>query len=219
LIYLNWDGGAERTDKLLEGLPRNVGLEENPPINYPWVMADMIERRYQEALRRLSSGSSKVYECANFYTPKDLLAVQIHGLMNQTELEQASYEAARDLLEARIEEQPKNGNMHSSLGIAYAGLGRLDDAIREGRLGLELLAGHLGPQLGFRLKDLAQIYVMLGDYDEALNHLDHLLSVPAFYSAPYLKADPTWNSLRDNSRFLALLEKHGATAVPLSPAP
>ena len=109
--------------------------------------------------------------------------------------------------------------MHSSLGIAYAGLGRRDDAIREGRLGLDLLAGDLSPQMGFRLKELAQIYVMLGDYDDAVDHLDHLLSVPAHFSAAFLRADPTWNPLHGHPRFLALLEKHGATAVSLSPAP
>ena len=219
LIYLNWDGGAERTDKFLGRLPPNVDLEGNPPINYPWVMADLIEGRYQEALRRLSSGSSKVYEFHSFYIPKDLLAAQIHGLMNRPEFEQAHYEAARELLEATIEDQPKNPNAHSSLGIAYAGLGRRHDAIREGKLGLELLAGDLGEPLGFRLKELAQIYVMLGDYDDAVNHLDHLLSVPAHFSAGFLKADPTWNALRGHPRFLALLEKHSASAVPGSPVP
>ena len=219
LIYLNWDGSTERVGRFLEELPPNVDLEGSPPINHNWVIVDMIERRYQEALRRLSSGSSKAYEFLNFCIPKDLLAAQIHGLMNQPEREQAYYEAARDLLEARVEERPKDGNAHSSLGIAYAGLGRRDDAIREGRRGFELLAGKRDVPLGFRLKDLAQIYVMLGDYDEAIGQLEHLLSVPAFISAGYLKVDPTWNPLRDHPRFLALLEKHGTTAVPLSLTP
>ena len=219
LIYLNWDGSTERARRFLEGLPPNVDLEGTPPINYDWVIVDMIERRYQEALRRLSSGSSEVYEFVNFYVPKDRLAAQIHGLMNRPALEQAHYEEARDPLEAKVEEQPKDHRMHSSLGIAFAGLGRRDDAIREGRLGIELLAGNRDASLGFRLKDLAQIYVMVGEYDEAIGQLEHLLSVPAHFSAPYLKADPTWNPLRSHPGFLALLEKHGATAVPLSPAP
>ena len=61
--------------------------------------------------------------------------------------------------------------------------------------------------LGFRLKDLAQIYVMLGDHDKAIDYLDHLLSVPTFFAAGYLKVDPTWNPLRDHPRFVALLER------------
>ena len=209
LIYLNWDGSTERVRRFLEGLPPNVDLEGTPPINHYWVIVDMIERRYQEALRRLSSGPSEAYEFVVFYIPKDLLAAQIHGLMNRPELEQAHYEAARDLLEARVEKRPKDANVRGSLGIAYAGLGRRDDALREGRLGIELLGGNRGALLGFRLKDLAQIYVMLGDHDKAIDYLDHLLSVPTFFAAGYLKVDPTWNPLRDQPRFLALLEREG----------
>ena len=116
LIYLNWDGGTERARGFLETLPPNVGLEGNPPINYNWVVLDMIDRRYQEALRRLSSGSSEVYEWFAFYVPKDLVAAQIHGLMGRPELERAHYEKARDLLEAKVEEQPKDHRVHGALG-------------------------------------------------------------------------------------------------------
>ena len=104
------------------------------------------------------------------------------------------------------------------LGIAFAGLGRRDDAVREGKLGLELLAGRRDAILGFRLKDLAQIYVMVGEHDDAIGQLERLLSIPAFFSAGYLKADPAWNALRDHPRFVALLEKHGAGAAAGSAA-
>ncbi|MDA2924446.1 tetratricopeptide repeat protein [Acidobacteria bacterium AH-259-L09] len=219
LIYLNWDGSTERARGFLEQLPHNIGLEESPPINYPWVIVDMIDGRYQEALRRLSSGSSEVYEYGGmFYIPKDQVSAQIYGLLDRPELEKAHYEAARDLLEAEVKERPEDGRIHSSLGIAYAGLGRNEDAIGEGRLGLELLGGNQDPKLGFRLKDLAQIYLMVGDYDEAIDYLEHLLSVPALFSAPYVKVDPTWNPLRDHPRFLALLEKYGSTTASRSGA-
>ena len=99
--------------------------------------------------------------------------------------------------------------IHSSLGIAYAGLARKEDAIREGKLGLDLLGGSQGQVLGYRLNDLAQIYLMVGDYEAAIDQLEHLLSVPAWFSAAYLKIDPTWNTLRDHPRFLTLLEKYG----------
>ena len=42
------------------------------------------------------------------------------------------------------------------------------------------------------------------------DHLERLLSIPAAYSAAYLAIDPTWLALRDDPRFQALLEEHGA---------
>ena len=210
LIYLRWDGGTERARRFLEQLPRNIGLEEVPPINYDWVTVDMIDGRYQEALNRLDQESLKVYDgVSQFYIPKDLLAAQIYGLLDLPELEKAHYEDARDLLEAKVRERPEDARIRSSLGIAYAGLGRRKDAIREGNQGLKLLDGSKAVGLGYRLKDLAQIYLIVGNYEAAIDQLEHLLSVPAWFSAAYLKIDPTWNSLRDHPRFLALLEKYG----------
>ena len=95
------------------------------------------------------------------------------------------------------------------MGIVYAGLDRPEDAIREGQLGVELLGGAQDLDLGWRIKDLAQIYVMVGADDEAIDQLEHLLSVPTVFSAAYLSIDPTWDPLRDHPRFQALLQKHG----------
>ncbi|MCZ6616769.1 MAG: protein kinase [Gammaproteobacteria bacterium] len=206
-IYLNRDGSTENARSFLAQIPQSVGLEETPPINYPWVMVDMMDGRYEEALSRLSSGSTEAFEFGQFYIPKDQLAAQIYGLMDRPELEAIHYEAAHAMLMEKIREYPNDDRIHGSLGIAYAGLGRDEDAIREGRLGIELLGGTRDNKLGYRLKDLAQIYVMMGDHDEAINHLERLLSVPALFSAPYLKADPTWLPLRDDPRFQDLLQR------------
>lgn len=208
LIYLNWDGSTGRAEKFLAELPAHIDLEESPPINYPWVVIEMIEKKYAQALERLSSRPSQAYSFWLFYVPKDLLAAQVYGLMGQPERARASYEAARGALETKVQEQPDDDRFRSALGIVYAGLGRRDDAVREGKLGLELLAGNENFALGYRLKDLAQIYAMVGDHDEAINQLERLLSVPSHFGARYFSIDPAWNSLRDEPRFQALLEKY-----------
>ena len=100
------------------------------------------------------------------------------------------------------------------LGIAYAGLGRKNDAIREGEL-----AAKLAPisQDAFSNTDittlLAQIYVMVGEYEDAIDQLEYLLSIPALLSTPSLRVDPTWAPLREHPGFEALLKKY-AVKVP-----
>ena len=100
--------------------------------------------------------------------------------------------------------------MHGSLGVVYAGLGRTDDAIREGELALELIGSSRGDHLGHRLRDLAEIHLRVGDKEQSIDYLERLLSVPAFFSASYVKIDPTWRTLHDHPRFRALLNQHGA---------
>ncbi|MBI3981710.1 MAG: protein kinase, partial [Gemmatimonadetes bacterium] len=55
---------------------------------------------------------------------------------------------------------------------------------------------------------LAEVYVILGEYDAALERLEWLLSHPSFISVPLLRADPLYDPLRSNPRFQALLAKY-----------
>lgn len=108
-------------------------------------------------------------------------------------------------LEKKIEEQPSDARIRSSLGIAYAGLGRKEDAVREGELAIELIGGSLGDQFPYRTKDVAQIQMMVGDLEKALDSLERLVKTTGFFGKPYLRIDPTWIPLRTHPRFLALV--------------
>jgi tetratricopeptide (TPR) repeat protein len=143
------------------------------------------------------------------YYPKDLLYAEAHALLGDRDSARVYYDSARAFLELKIREQPEDSRMHSGLGIAYAGLGRKEGAIREGRLAVELMPvskdAFVGP---FRLEDLARIHAMVGEYDAAVEQLDSLLSIPSRFSAPLLRIDPTWDPLRDHPQFQALLDKY-----------
>ena len=58
----------------------------------------------------------------------------------------------------------------------------------------------------FRIEDLARIYVMVGEFDAAIDQLEYLLCVPGEMSVPLLRLDPVWDPLRDHPRFKKLLE-------------
>ncbi len=117
------------------------------------------------------------------------------------------YEQAVEILKSKITEDPNDARFHSSLGIAYAGLGRKEQAIREGKQGVTLLPLEKDADVGGgRIHDLALIYVMVGEYDKAVNQLDVLLSFPSGISAPYLRRYPAWEPLRDHPDFKKLLE-------------
>ena len=119
------------------------------------------------------------------------------------------YDSAQMLVRQRLKESPNTANLHSSLGIALAGLGQKEQAVREGRRAVDLLPVRRDALDGpFRVRDLARIHLMVGDHEAALDGLEALFALPVGnpLSAPWLRLDPIWAPLRGHSRFRRLTE-------------
>jgi serine/threonine-protein kinase len=60
------------------------------------------------------------------------------------------------------------------------------------------------------VQNLAEILVFVGEYDEAMDKLEYLMSIPAgqFVSISTLRNSPVFDPLRDHPRFKRLLEKY-----------
>jgi Flp pilus assembly protein TadD len=141
--------------------------------------------------------------------PKSLLAAYAYKLMGEKAKSLEAYGSAKSLLEAEVRQSPDDPRFHSSLGIAYASLGRKEDAIREGRRAVEILTVSRDALYGIPfVEDLAFIYTLTGETDAALDRLDYLLSIPSWISVPWLRMDPQWDALRGNPGFNRLLEKY-----------
>ena len=205
-LYLRWEGNTEKARTVLEEALQNTKSAEEPSIVNSLVMLDVFDGNYQEALDRLSLKSEDIDGQYNFI-PNALRYAIIYGYMNKNELAKKYYDEARNILDAKIQEQPQDARFHSSLGIAYAGLGRKEDAVREGKLAVELLPVSREALVGpFRVEDLARIYVMVGEFDAAVDQLEFLLSRPGDMSIPLLRLDPAWDPLRGHPRFKKLIE-------------
>ena len=170
----------------------------------------MVQGNYQAALGRLSAASTAIVADGQYrYRPAALGYGELHALMGNRELARAHYDTARVILERAVRERPDDARLHLALGFAYGGLGRKADAIREGKRGVELRPIEKDARSGAEaLEDLACIYALVGEVDGAVEQLERLLSAPSSIAVPMLRIDPTWNPLRDNPRFQALLAKY-----------
>jgi hypothetical protein len=84
-----------------------------------------------------------------------------------------------------------------------------EEAVREGRLSVDLMPVSKEAYKGsYRVRDLATIYVMVGEHDAALDQVEYLLSIPASFSVQTLRLHPDWDPLHDDPRFQALLDKY-----------
>ncbi|HUF36413.1 MAG TPA: hypothetical protein VMN37_10715, partial [Gemmatimonadales bacterium] len=116
-------------------------------------------------------------------------------------------DTARAALEAQIRDNPDDAQLHVLRGIALAYLGRKADAILEGRRGAAMIPPSRHALTGPYLQhQLARIYILVGEPDQALDQLEPLLTMPYFLSPGWLGVDPTFESLRAHPRFQRLLE-------------
>lgn len=204
-LYLCWEGNTKKARKVLDEALENIKKPESMLLNS---VADynVYCGNYQGALGWLSL-KPKDTDGQFDFIPIALRYAQIYGYMNKKELAKKYYEEARSILETKIEEWPEDARFHSTLGLVYAGLGRKGDAIREGKRAVELLPVTKEAYKGtYRVQALSKIYVMVGEYNAAIDQLEFLLSIPGDMSIPLLRVDPAWDPLRHHPRFQKLLE-------------
>jgi TolB-like protein/class 3 adenylate cyclase/Flp pilus assembly protein TadD len=125
----------------------------------------------------------------------------------------AAFSAAHSEMEKTLEKHPDFASALSLLGVIDAGLGRKEDALREGRRACELLPISKDAITGVALAvNLAQIYAWTGEKDLAIEQIAQVERVPNTLSYGLLKLHPYWDPLRGDPRF----EKIVASLTPSS---
>jgi TolB-like protein/Flp pilus assembly protein TadD len=214
VFALQMRGSLERSRALLEALPKEQqgrvhGLLVESRLS-AWIVQETLERRFDAALERLAAAGPEALAGPTTFPPLPgppaaLLRGRLHFLKSDLARAQAAYREAVPALETGVRERPQDPRLHSALAEAYAGLGRKEDAVREGRQAVELLPltrdafNGVGPLLS-----LAIVYTMVGEHEAAIEVLEDLIRRPGLPPG-YLRLGPTWDPLRDDPRFQALI--------------
>jgi TolB-like protein/tRNA A-37 threonylcarbamoyl transferase component Bud32/Tfp pilus assembly protein PilF len=218
LLARNGDVGAARRVMLEMSRRANMaeaaeivvtnGLQHTPDLR-------LFTETYTEAFDAFEQGPVERYRriqpavIAATHLDRALLIEATEGRQSAS----ARYDSARVHFERIIQSNPQSGFVcyyHAYLGLAYAGLGRREEAIREGKEAVRIMPiskdALMGPEL---INYLAEINMRCGEYETAIDQLETLLSLPGFYmSANILRLDPLWNPIRSNPRFKRLVEGH-----------
>ena len=100
--------------------------------------------------------------------------------------------------------------------MAYAGLGRRADAVREARRAMELvpLASNTPAATAF-MGGAVEVFARAGETAAALELLELLFSMPAGreVTLAFLRVWPGFDGLRDDPRFEELLGRYGGTTA------
>jgi len=207
-VDISWKEDLSALEKLLAHPPTNE--DPDGAVTFAQYQVKLLQRKYGEALQALEKSPRETFEdwdtTSGGMLPKSLLRAQAYWVANDVANARNSFQGVLPILEKAVQENPSAAARHILLGKTYAGLGRKDEAIREGKRGAELLPENKDAMDGPRVTlGLARIYTMVGDADSALPLIEHCLSVPGPITVALLKLDPIWDPLRKDPRFQKLI--------------
>ena len=171
----------------------------------------LCERDYDAAERALASMPAQGGSLEAFTFPKAWYQALIARARGDRAAARAAFATAHTEVENTVREQPDYSEALCVLGLIDAGLGRKEDAIREGRRAVELLPVTKDAINGALLIEyLAIIYAWTGEKDRALEQLAIAAQIPSDVSYGQLRLHPYWDPLRGDPRF----EKIVASLAP-----
>ena len=198
VLWQGWEAAEELP--LLEG----QGLDSH-------YLRHRVGGRWEEALAVVDQMSEEGASGEANEEPPELLRALIYADMGRSEDATEQYRLAGDTLEQRLEQRPDDDRLMSSLGLAYAGLGRTEEAVRWGRMGLDRKGPDQDAMWGpRRVSDLARIYIKVGDPDAAMVLVEQLLSIDTTFSIPYMEGHPDFAPLREHPEYESLVAKFDA---------
>ena len=209
-MFLKWEGNTEKASEILnKGTNNNKSFNSDSLIIETKILINIFKGNYEQALNYLSLQEYDVFQTQFYFRPKYLYYANLYGLMKNSNLERTYYDSARIFLENKIKKYPDDPRLHSSLGIACAGLGRDNKAVSEGNRAVTLMPMKNDAWKGVVLQeDLIMIHLMVGNYPTAIEKLSTLLTYTGrTLSLKILKCDPRWAPLDSLPEFKKLIEK------------
>ena len=205
-LAIRWKGDFSVAEKEFALVP--PGIDPDGLVTLGRVSVLTLQRKFPEALQVIQQFREETLPGhGTAPCPKAFLEGMLYRYQGDKVRAQAAFDRARVIAEQLVRESPDDAARHGQLGFILAGLGRKEEAIREGKRAVELLPeaqdAFDGPEA---TAALAQIYAWTGERDQAFSLLDHLLITPNGLTVPILKLDPVWDSLRTDPRFQALVD-------------
>ncbi|WP_266180401.1 winged helix-turn-helix domain-containing protein [Dyella humicola] len=184
------------------------------------VMAIYFERSlahdYAGVIKLVEANKAENWDDAdNVVLPRRLFLAWALEAAGDTAKATAAYAEVEARAHAALGERPDDADLHLTLGYAYAGLGRKAEAVAEGERAVALMPITADALTGAdMLAHQAQLYVRVGQPEQAIDLIGRVLSMPAggILTSGLLRIDPVWDPLRDDPRFKALLLKYPSGA-------
>ena len=213
-VDLDWKADTRPLHELIDKIRARSPSATQSIANY-WLFCALAERDAVGAKDALTAAGDNPITLANENVVFNRLFVEaiIARMTNDDVKARSALADARAEQEKIIQTQPNYGPAHCVFGLIDAGLGRKEEALREGRRAVELLPMKKDALGGVEMvKYLAIIAAWVDDKDLACEQLAIVTDRPGSISYGQLKLLPFWDPLHGDPRF----EKIVAPLAPKS---
>jgi TolB-like protein/Tfp pilus assembly protein PilF len=212
-VWLAWVDFAWKADtrpmhQTIDSI-RSANPAAVPSIASFWIICALAERDAAAAKDALmASGEKPISLTGNVLFDRPFIEGVIARMTKDDEKARSAFTAARAEQEKIVQAQPNYGPALCVLGLIDAGLGRKEEALREGRRAVELLPVEKDSMNGANMvKYLVVIAAWVGEKDLAFEKLASVISRPASPSYGDLRLMPFWDPLRSDPRFEKIVEE------------
>lgn len=175
---------------------------------YYKIRIDLYERKFEEALKETKKSKPSDFRYRGL---KYMFLADINEYLKNNENAILYYDSAFVSLSNDLKKDRNNFEIHSYLGIASAGKRDKVKAIEEGKKAIDLIK-YNNFEKSDMILNLARIYTMLGEYDQAVSTINYFLqnefNIPSGFSVNYLKLDPVWDPLLNDPLIKTLFKNY-----------
>jgi TolB-like protein/class 3 adenylate cyclase/Flp pilus assembly protein TadD len=209
-VEFHWKADTRPLHQTVDSI-RAANPSALPSVVNDWLSCALAERDVAAAKNALNAfGETPLTDYAVHLTRSVIDGVLARMGKDESKARSA-FTAARAEQEKTVQAQPNYGPALCALGLIDAGLGRKEEALREGRRAVDLLPVEKDAINGpLMIEYLAMIAAWVGDKDLACEKLAIAVRPPSTVSYGQLKLLPFWDPLRGDPRF----EKIVASLAP-----
>jgi len=212
-VDLDWKADTRPLHQVIDSI-RATNPGALPSVAEGWLMCALAERDVaaaKDALNAQGENQISLGTAGNVQFNRPFVEGLIARMTKDHAKARSAFTAARAEQEKIVQAQPNYGPAVCVLGLIDAGLGRKEEALREGRRAVELLPVEKDALNGARMiRFLAIIAAWVGDKDLACEQLATVAGRPPGPDYGNLKLQPYWDPLRGDPCF----EKIVASLAP-----
>jgi serine/threonine protein kinase/tetratricopeptide (TPR) repeat protein len=200
-VQFHWKADTRPLHQAIESI-RATNPAALPSVANDWLSCALAEDDIVAAQNALDAFGEIPLTDYAVHLNRPLMEGVIARMSNDDSKASAAFIEARVEQEKVVQAQPNYGPALCVLGLIDAGLGRKEEALREGRRAVELLPVEKDAINGpLMIEYLAMIAAWVGDNDLACEQLPIAIPPPSPISYGQLKLLPFWDPLRGDPRF------------------